>query len=722
MLELLAPAGDMEALNVAVASGADAVYLGLGSFNARMKANNFDEKNIAEAVAYAHFYGVKIYVTVNTVVQNEEIEELIRLVRIAVNAGADAFLVQDLGVARVLLQCFDGITLHASTQMGVHNLYGAKVAEKIGIKRVVLSRETKLEDIKAIKDNTSLEIEYFVQGALCTAFSGNCYLSALEQGASGNRGLCKQLCRLPYRAELAGERYDGYLLSARDLCLYPRLKELAEAGVTSFKIEGRLRRNGYVACAVQAYRKALDDVARGINPTLTKDIEDDLKTAFGRGEYLKNAYLEDGTPSVVEKRFNNHAGIKIGCVKSVKPFKEGLFETTIACKHSLNRGDGLKFFDNEKEVASLGVGDATPKGNGAYSFVTRTRLKAGWQVNLILDAEKEATLLSKKRCVPITVNVVANVGTPLEIEAIYASEDESIFVKKASEEALQAPKTAPTTKEEISVQCAKTADSGFVVESVSVSTDGVFIAKSVLNALRRDVLAELKERIISANTPKTAKFNEQAADKCVKLIGSCKICEVKKLKVLGRTSRIVEREDRLVLRPSVYGVEEIRRTLELFDLDEERVALELPVIANGKDLRVIEKILGELKGIRVLLSENIYGFYFADKGYEIVAGEGHNIANAFAALQAKELGASGFVPSLEYPNMRDNGEIERFEINERLPLMTLAHCPYKAIFGNDCKHCSYKPSLTISREKHYYDVRRVRVGQCYFGLFPKNEN
>lgn len=286
MLELLAPAGDTEAFDVAIESGADAVYLGLDNFNARMKAQNFDCVGIADVVSRAHFYGVKVYVTVNTILQNDEFSDLISLVKAAVDAKVDAFLVQDLGVCKVLKECFDGIVLHASTQLGVHNLLGAKMCEEAGFSRVVLSRETKLEDIKEIRQNTNLEIEYFVQGALCVAFSGNCYLSSKEQGASGNRGFCKQLCRLPYRAEVGGKTYDGYLLSARDLCLYSSIKQLAEAGVCSFKIEGRLRRKGYVACAVQAYRKAIDEAENGKNPVLDDKTKTMLKIAFSRGEYL----------------------------------------------------------------------------------------------------------------------------------------------------------------------------------------------------------------------------------------------------------------------------------------------------------------------------------------------------------------------------------------------------------------------------------------------------
>ncbi|MBO4412705.1 MAG: U32 family peptidase, partial [Clostridia bacterium] len=181
-IELLAPAGSPSALKVAIQNGCDAVYLGLQDFNARISADNFNTENIREYIKYAHSHGVKVFLTVNTLVSNEEMPKLLQMVKSAVEAKVDAYLVQDFGVALALKNCFPNICLHASTQLGVHNLYGAKMAEQIGFKRVVLSREAKLKDIIEIKQNTNLEIEYFVQGALCIAFSGNCYFSGMMQG------------------------------------------------------------------------------------------------------------------------------------------------------------------------------------------------------------------------------------------------------------------------------------------------------------------------------------------------------------------------------------------------------------------------------------------------------------------------------------------------------------------------------------------------------------
>lgn len=716
MLELLAPAGDMTAFEVALMSGADAVYLGLDDFNARMKAQNFTSENIADVVKRAHFYGAKVYVTINTILQNEEFTRLISLVKSAVCAKVDAFLVQDIGVCKVLKDCFPDICLHASTQMGVHNLYGAQVAKELGVSRVVLSREAKLEDIKAIKENTDLEIEYFVQGALCIAFSGNCYLSSVEQGASGNRGLCKQMCRLSYKAKAGKDEDCGYLFSARDLCLAKSVNQLARAGVCSFKIEGRLRREGYVATAVQTYRKAVDFASRDRDYIPSKSEMRNLKVAYSRGEYLERAYLDDGTPFVVEKRFNNHTGVKIGYVKSVKEFKDGLFEIFIVSDKELEKGDGLKFFDKDVEKASLGVGQASKVG-GTYSVVSKTKVKPGWQVNLICDAKKDKIALSEQRYVPIDISVVAKVGKPLEMTASATTRKGVVSVTKAAA-TLEKAQNAPTDANDISASCSKTADSGFSARECVVDTDGVFAPKSVINALRRDVLCALKEEIINANSPKKVGINQEKIDEYLAM----KFENVKAARLFvareNEYGDFAKKGEKTAIYPSVYSATAVKRLLDEYDLDESEVALGLPIIANGKDIAAIEKLLADMPKIKTLVSHNVYGLYFARKGYEIVAGQGHNIANGYAVLAAEQLGAHAYESSLEYRDFAANDTIKRYAPSKDIALMTFAHCPYKTIYGNDCKNCRYKGDISVSREKRSYVIKRTRVAGCYFGLYP----
>lgn len=706
----------MTAFETALMSGADAVYLGLDDFNARMKAQNFTSENIADVVKRAHFYGAKVYVTINTILQNEEFTRLISLVKSAVCAKVDAFLVQDIGVCKVLKDCFPDICLHASTQMGVHNLYGAQVAKELGVSRVVLSRETKLEDIKAIKENTDLEIEYFVQGALCIAFSGNCYLSSVEQGASGNRGLCKQMCRLSYKAKAGKDEDGGYLFSARDLCLAKSVNQLARAGICSFKIEGRLRREGYVATAVQTYRKAVDFASRDRDYIPSKSEMRDLKVAYSRGEYLERAYLDDGTPFVVEKRFNNHTGVKIGYVKSVKEFKDGLFEIFIVSDKELEKGDGLKFFDKDVEKASLGVGQAS-KAGGTYSVVSKTKVKPGWQVNLICDAKKDKIALSEQRYVPIDISVVAKAGKPLEMTASATTRNGVVSVIKAAA-TLEKAQNAPTDANDISASCSKTADSGFSVRECVVDTDGVFAPKSVINALRRDVLCALKEEIINANSPKKVGINQEKIDEYLAM----KFENVKAERLFvareNEYGDFAKKGEKTAIYPSVYSATAVKRLLDEYDLGESEVALGLPIIANGKDIAAIEKLLADMPKIKTLVSHNVYGLYFARKGYEIVAGQGHNIANGYAVLAAEQLGVHAYEPSLEYRDFATHDTIKRYAPSKDIALMTFAHCPYKTIYGNDCKNCRYKGDISVSREKRSYVIKRTRVAECYFGLYP----
>ncbi len=275
-MEVLAPAGGREQLIAAVRSGADAVYLGTKGFNARRKADNFGEDELKEAVAWCHGRGVRVHVTVNTLVTDTELPALFNTVREVAESGADAVILQDLAAAALFREHVPDLPRHASTQMSIHNAEGARLAEELGFSRVILARELTLEEIRRIREAVDIELECFVHGALCMGFSGQCLLSAFLGERSGNRGFCAQPCRLDFRA---GER--EYALSLKDACLIPRCRELEAAGVTSLKIEGRLRRPEYVAAAVDACRRAL----AGEEPDLT-----DLERVFSRSGFT-DGYL-----------------------------------------------------------------------------------------------------------------------------------------------------------------------------------------------------------------------------------------------------------------------------------------------------------------------------------------------------------------------------------------------------------------------------------------------
>ncbi|UKI20809.1 MAG: DUF3656 domain-containing protein [Christensenella sp.] len=325
--------------------------------------------------------------------------------------------------------------------------------------------------------------------------------------------------------------------------------------------------------------------------------------------------------------------------------------------------------------------------------------------------------MSEQRYVPIDISVVAKAGKPLEMTASATTRNGVVSVTKAAA-TLEKAQNAPTDANDISASCSKTADSGFSVRECVVDTDGVFAPKSVINALRRDVLCALKEEIINANSPKKVGINQEKIDEYLAM----KFENVKAERLFvareNEYGDFAKKGEKTAIYPSVYSATAVKRMLDEYDLDESEVALGLPIIANGKDIAAIEKLLADMPKIKTLVSHNVYGLYFAKKGYEIVAGQGHNIANGYAVLAAEQLGAHAYEPSLEYRDFATHDTIKRYAPSKDIALMTFAHCPYKTIYGNDCKNCRYKGDISVSREKRSYVIKRTRVAGCYFGLYP----
>ena len=290
MLELLSPAGSMEAVAAAVQNGADAVYLGYGDFNARRNAKNFSREEFAAAVSYCHLRGAKVYLTLNTLLTDRELPEAAKYAADASAIGADAVLVQDLGVLRMLRQVSPDLPLHASTQMTLHNLDGVKQAADLGLQRAVLARELSRDQIAYICERSPIEIEVFAHGALCMCYSGQCFLSSVIGGRSGNRGLCAQPCRLKYGW---AERADAYPLSLKDLSLAGHLQELRKMGVACVKLEGRMKRPEYVAIVTGIYAAAIRE-----NREPTAEELAQLEAAFSRQGFTQGYYLDRQGPEM----------------------------------------------------------------------------------------------------------------------------------------------------------------------------------------------------------------------------------------------------------------------------------------------------------------------------------------------------------------------------------------------------------------------------------------
>lgn len=710
-IEILAPAGDVESFKTAIHNGANAIYLGVGSFNARLKANNINMENLRECVKYAHLFGVKVYLTVNTLVKDEELKDFIDLIKFAVECKVDAFIVQDIGIAKLLKDNFKNIVLHASTQMGIHNLKGALVAESLGFERIVVSRETKLEDIIAIKNNTNLEIEYFVQGALCVAFSGNCYFSSELAGKSGNRGECLQLCRMTYNAKVQGKEVkNGYLLSTSDLCLIKNLDTLINAGICSFKIEGRLRRPGYVAQAVSSYRKAVDCLG---DIDLNKEINK-LSSVFNRGVFNSGSYLEKGVPDkIINSTYNNHAGIKIGKVLGVKPFKD-LFEIIIDSNVEINKNDGLKFFKNDKEVASLGVGNVVIK-NGRFVIYSKQKVSVGDVVCKTLDYNNEQLLLTVKKSIPVSVEVVANQGEKLYIKASAFMDGKIISQECFSDEVCEIPKIKPLSVEDFENQINKTGNTNFEISNMKVSTNNAFMSKSLINNLRRTLFEKLEERLIHEFEKNN---NVIYTEKEVDINGDLSLIEQNNIYVISDINQLkginLVEKDIISICPQNYSVEEIENVYSKIKSQHNvRIALNLPIVTNFNDDMIIDNIIKNFK-FDYLIANNISGLYYVNT-YKVIAGIGLNIFSNNLKNSFLSIGVVSCVKSIESISSNvDN--CYNFSYGN-YSLMTLCHCPYKSIYNNTCQKCSYKNGLSYFDQKNReFKIRRYRISQCYFEL------
>ena len=358
-MELLAPAGSPEALRAAVCAGADAVYLGFGQFNARRGARNFTSEELAEAISYCHLRGVKVYLTLNTLCTDREMPEAAECAVEASRMGADAVLVQDMGIVRTLRQVAPDLPVHASTQMTIHNLDGVKAAADLGMKRVVLGRELSRQDIARICEQSPIEIEVFVHGALCMCWSGQCFMSSVIGGRSGNRGMCAQPCRLPYG--WGDELVENYPLSLKDLSLAGHLKELQDIGVACAKIEGRMKRPEYVYIATRTYASALRD---GHEPSPAEMRR--LEQAFSRQGFTDGYFM-------------GRKGPEMFGVRQAAAEPEELFaQIRAACESGEGPRVPVKFYAMMRNGRPMQVGVEDPEGrqvtvSGGRPEVARTR-------------------------------------------------------------------------------------------------------------------------------------------------------------------------------------------------------------------------------------------------------------------------------------------------------------------------------------------------------------
>lgn len=425
-VELLAPAGNMAALHAAVAGGADAVYLGLETFNARRGADNFTLETLREACDFAHLRGVSVYVTMNTIILPDEVGEALECVRQTYRAGADGFIVQDIGLAAEISRTLPEASLHLSTQMNTHNLAGVRAAARLGAERITLAREVSLDEIAllcAAAAEEGMEVEVFAHGALCVCYSGQCFMSSMIGGRSANRGMCAQACRLPYELQNKALQKSlpspgDHLLSPQDLCTVDRVDDLVAAGVASLKIEGRMKSPEYVFAVTSVYRKALDAALAKENAAITDADRDRLTDAFSRG--FTTAYLDGkrGNDIMSYQRPNNR-GLFLGRVDEVR---DGA--AYLKSAHALTEGDVLEFW-TRKGNGTLTLGPVRTDKKGRYHLPlegkTRT-VKAGDRVFRVRSAEAAFEDDAREPRVPLVGTATLHIGEPLRMEFHSAAE------------------------------------------------------------------------------------------------------------------------------------------------------------------------------------------------------------------------------------------------------------------------------------------------------------
>lgn len=528
--ELLAPAGSIDALKAAVNAGADAVYLAGKRFGARYYANNFNDEEIKEAVNFAHLRGVKIYVTVNTLIKDSELKNVAKYLIFLYETGVDAILVQDVGVASLARKLVPNLNIHASTQMTIHNSEGVKWALKMGFKRVVLAREMELSEIQKISDDIKseeIELEIFAHGALCYSYSGQCLISSLIGGRSGNRGMCAQPCRRQYDLVFGEKDEYGrpvklsvapiknkYLLSTRDLSLYEHLNKIIKLNVGSLKIEGRMRSPEYVAIVVNIYRNALDSIAKG-KWKPDKEKINDLKLAFNR-DFTGGYILEKDHSKVMGRNRPGNRGIYTG---SVIKYNNNAKEALVEIKGNIipKKGDGVVFTSNNHNQKDYGMSITEPLkiNKNKVKFKVQRHLSSGTSLyltrrkSLIDESQKIINRPQNELKNQIMVDLyilVGNEGT-INLKSNFNSLNGPLKLEMTADFKMEKALKRPLDEKTIIKQFKKTGDTPFKVRNIEIEYPGnLFAPIGELNQIRRELFEKIGEMIISSSKPEKSKI------------------------------------------------------------------------------------------------------------------------------------------------------------------------------------------------------------------------
>lgn len=504
--EILAPAGSVEALKAAIHAGADAVYLGGTRFGARAYADNFDPESMIEAIEYSHLYGVKVYMTVNTLFRNDELVQLPDYLAPYYEAGLDAVIVQDLGVMRELHMNFPEVPIHASTQMTITTGAAFALLKEYGVTRIVPARELSVEEISGLKMGLDVpEVEVFVQGALCYCYSGQCLMSAMLGGRSGNRGRCAQPCRLPYAVyDKRGNRHktDGmHVLSPKDLCGLESVPELIRAGVDSFKIEGRMKKAEYVAVCVRAYRDVVDAWYEGCDTDhMMERYRRQMAEVFNRGGFTKGYFYQHHGADMMSVQDPGHAGVRIGQTKEIKGN-----QVSIVLEQEVYQGD-LLVLNGEQNEITLTCNVNASAGSVILLNAPRIReLTAKQEVRRMFHSvlmEELGQYAKKENRLPIRGEIVLQTGSPAVLTLSLEQRGRVYQITQMGEMVSKAD-TRPLSIDVVEDKVGSMGNTRYYFASLEIHlAQDAFCSMKALKELRRHAIQALEEQILEEKRKK----------------------------------------------------------------------------------------------------------------------------------------------------------------------------------------------------------------------------
>lgn len=706
-IELLAPAGTYDAFIAAVENGANAVYMGGKLFNARANASNFDIDELKKIVEYAHLRSVKVHITMNILLDDNEIADALQFACELYRIGVDALIIQDLGLAKVLHENIPELELHASTQLSTHSLEGVNELSKLGFSRVVLARELSIEEIKYIAENTSTEIEIFAHGALCVSYSGQCLMSSMIGDRSGNRGKCAQPCRLPYKLiKNNNEIGSGYLLSPKDLATIEILKELPN--IASLKIEGRMKSPEYVATVISTYRKYLDKIICDEDTEVTSTDKNNLAQIFNRGGFSKG-YLNGkiGKDMMCFEKPKNW-GIYVGKVTSY----DGKRYITLDNLDGLNIGDGIEIWNNSNNSPSTIISEIVKNKIGRIHGDIHVGDKVYKTLDKALNQKvRESFSRGFIRHSPVNLSVSILANTPISIK-INEFEYCSDVIPERSEK-------QPLTTEKVITQLSKTGNTPFDAQNITVNLDNeLFLPVSTLNELRRKAFEEYEKYLISKmaknieekNLPKIEKYNASSK----------------------RTTSVffnILREECLNLKGVdnfYFTFKDALKNMELIQKFEGKKYILLPSITKSNYAKLIKEHIKEIcESVDGFVLSNIGQLeYVADLETILIANYTFNTFNTYTIDELEERGFSKVILSPELTKQQINSlgaKLKRELIAYgNTCVMTSEYCPVGAIDGKfTSKNKCSMPCVNCynSKDDKYYLRDRMNMN---FRVLPDN--